>query len=247
MADYRPIKTSYWTDPMIRKLKADERYLYLYFLTCPQMTNLGIVEVSFETIEFETGLPQKRVEEAINSLQEKNRIYYHRETEELVVRNWLKHNITSSPHLLANIKKAFYLLKCRALVKLLYGAGDLRIDEIQEIVENDETVFNTTVEPANKVLLPREPRFQKPTIIELEVYIAEIEGKFKAQDFFDFYESSGWKLSNGNQMKDWKSACRVWKSRDDSGKNPNKPQRFGKNLKTTDVKVDWLEDYLKSV
>ena len=32
--------------------------------------------------------------------------------------------------------------------------------------------------------------------------------------FVDYYGQQGWKLSNGNPMKDWKAAARNWARRD---------------------------------
>ncbi|OCR86681.1 hypothetical protein CFT13S00388_07965 [Campylobacter fetus subsp. testudinum] len=53
--------------------------------------------------------------------------------------------------------------------------------------------------------------FQKPTIAEIDIYVQGIGATFKADEFFDFYESNGWRVGK-NPMKDWKATCRRWKS-----------------------------------
>ena len=52
-------------------------------------------------------------------------------------------------------------------------------------------------------------RFNKPTIKDIASYITELGYNFKAEAFYDFYESKGW-LIGKTPMKCWKSACRTW-------------------------------------
>lgn len=55
-------------------------------------------------------------------------------------------------------------------------------------------------------------RFQPPTIQEVSTYMQEKKGwpekfcNYYAEKFFYHYEASGWKLSNGNAMKNWQAA-----------------------------------------
>jgi hypothetical protein len=55
--------------------------------------------------------------------------------------------------------------------------------------------------------------FVRPTLAEVEVYIAERKSPIDAQGFLDFYESKGWRIGN-QAMKDWKAAVRTWERRD---------------------------------
>ena len=52
--------------------------------------------------------------------------------------------------------------------------------------------------------------FTPPTIEEVKDYTAEKGLAIDAERFIDYYEAQGWKLSNGNQMKDWRAAARRW-------------------------------------
>ena len=53
-----------------------------------------------------------------------------------------------------------------------------------------------------------------PTVEEVAAYCQERQNCIDPQRFFDYYSAQGWKLSNGNPMKDWKAAVRNWESRD---------------------------------
>ena len=52
-------------------------------------------------------------------------------------------------------------------------------------------------------------RFVKPKVEEIESYCKERNNSVDAQQFFDYYESKGWKVGK-SPMKDWKSAVRTW-------------------------------------
>lgn len=57
-------------------------------------------------------------------------------------------------------------------------------------------------------------RFKKPTLDEVSDYAAEIGSPtFDAQNFIDYYESNGWRVSR-NLMKDWKATVRNWVRRE---------------------------------
>ena len=57
-------------------------------------------------------------------------------------------------------------------------------------------------------------RFSPPTVIEVAAYCHERRNGVDANRFVDYYAQQGWKLSNGNPMKDWQAAVRNWERRD---------------------------------
>jgi hypothetical protein len=68
-----------------------------------------------------------------------------------------------------------------------------------------------------------------PNTAEVMLFATESNLNLDAEAFCDYYGAQGWKLSNGNQMKDWKAAARNWSRRDreksDSAKakDPGRP------------------------
>ena len=57
-------------------------------------------------------------------------------------------------------------------------------------------------------------KFSPPSIEEISEYLTSAElDSVDPGRFYDYYEQQGWKLSNGNQMKDWKAAARNWQRR----------------------------------
>ena len=60
--------------------------------------------------------------------------------------------------------------------------------------------------------------FVKPTVPEIAAYSISIFAEVDPQQFFDHYESNGWRVGR-NPMRDWKATVRTWKKR----KNDFKP------------------------
>lgn len=56
-------------------------------------------------------------------------------------------------------------------------------------------------------------KFVKPSVEEIAAYCTERNNNIDPQQFFDFYESKGWKVGN-QSMKDWKAAVRTWERRE---------------------------------
>ena len=56
-------------------------------------------------------------------------------------------------------------------------------------------------------------RFRKPTLDEVTEYINENYFLVTPEEFYDYYESNGWKVGR-NPMKDWKATVRNWNSKE---------------------------------
>lgn len=61
----------------------------------------------------------------------------------------------------------------------------------------------------------------RPTVEDVRNYCQERKNSIDPQHFVDYYEQQGWKLSNGNPLKDWKAAIRNWERRDQDKKPRN--------------------------
>ena len=81
--------------------------------------------------------------------------------------------------------------------------GKSHIKYVEGVLKNKMLEENI---PANN---PKRKRFVKPTTSEIEQYCIERNNNVNAEQFFDYYESNGWKVGK-NSMKDWKAAVRTW-------------------------------------
>ena len=60
---------------------------------------------------------------------------------------------------------------------------------------------------------PKRKNFVKPTVEEIAAFCKEKKYNVNAQQFFNFYESNGWKIGR-NAMKSWQAAVQNWNARD---------------------------------
>ena len=60
---------------------------------------------------------------------------------------------------------------------------------------------------------PKRKNFVKPTVEEIAAYCKEKKYTVNAQQFFNYYESNGWKIGR-NAMKSWQAAVQNWNTRE---------------------------------
>lgn len=60
---------------------------------------------------------------------------------------------------------------------------------------------------------PKRKNFVKPTVEEIAAYCKEKNYNVNAQQFFNYYESNGWKIGR-NAMKSWPAAVQNWNTRE---------------------------------
>ena len=104
--------------------------------------------------------------------------------------------------------------------------------EIEKELELDSSAKSTTT---------KRKRFEKPSISDIKQYCMERNNNIDASQFFDYYESNGWKVGK-NSMKDWKAAVRTWERSE--YRKPNSK----KNSKEDAINVvkELMEEYEQS-
>nr|DAY11180.1 MAG TPA: replisome organizer protein [Caudoviricetes sp.] len=81
--------------------------------------------------------------------------------------------------------------------------GKSHIKYVEGVLKNKMLERNVPVSNTKK------KRFVKPTVEEVKQYCIERNNCVNAEQFYDYYESNGWKVGK-NSMKDWKACVRTW-------------------------------------
>lgn len=97
--------------------------------------------------------------------------------------------------------------------------------ELEKDIEIEKEIHSSA-----KSTTTKRKRFEKPSISDIEQYCIERNNNVNAEQFFDHYESNGWKVGK-NSMKDWKAAVRTWERRE--YRKPN----YKKNSKEDAINV----------
>lgn len=83
------------------------------------------------------------------------------------------------------------------------GYGEIEI-ELEKDIEIEKEIDSSA-----KSTTTKRKRFEKPTLSQITQYCLERNNNVNAEQFYDYYESNGWKVGK-NAMKDWKACVRTW-------------------------------------
>ena len=86
------------------------------------------------------------------------------------------------------------------MLQSCYGEIDKELEKDIEIEKEINSSASTTT---------KRKRFEKPTLSQITQYCLERNNNVNAEQFYDYYESNGWKVGK-NAMKDWKACVRTW-------------------------------------
>lgn len=76
MSAYEYVETAIWSDPTFAGLGAHSKLVYLWSFTNPRCNLIGIYKVTPRQVVAETGVRQKRVEEALRELAEVQLLHF---------------------------------------------------------------------------------------------------------------------------------------------------------------------------
>ena len=138
MAAFRKISVTFWSDSFIGDLTPEQKYFYLYLMTNDKTTQCGIYETSIRKICFDTGYNSETVLKLLDFFQEKNKIRFSKETNEIALLNWVKFNDSNSPKVLSCVEKELKNVKNRVLIQYLYSMDTESQEEEEEEEEEEE-------------------------------------------------------------------------------------------------------------
>ena len=76
--------------------------------------------------------------------------------------------------------------------------------ELEKDIEIEKEIHSSA-----KSTTTKRKRFEKPTLSQITQYCLERNNNVNAEQFYDYYESNGWKVGK-NSMKDWEACVRTW-------------------------------------
>ena len=91
----RVVSTSFWEDEtVVNDFSPEDKYFYLYLLTNPHTTQLGIYKLVPKTAAFELGYSKEAVLVLLDRFENKyDMIRYSPETCEVAIKNYLRHSV----------------------------------------------------------------------------------------------------------------------------------------------------------
>ena len=134
MAIFRHIQTAFWKDPkIIEDMTPEDRLFFLYILTNPSTTQIGVYNITKKQMAFELGYSIEVINSLVNRFENQhNVIRYNEETREICIINWGKYNLNKGGKPIIDcVKKEVSQVKDKSLLKII--ADKIEKHEIKDI------------------------------------------------------------------------------------------------------------------
>lgn len=224
----RTIDTSFWTDDKVVDIfSPEDRYFFLYLMTNPHTTQLGIYAINKRYMAFETGYSLDTVKVLLERFDRKyDLIKYSEETGELAIKNYLRHSIVKGGlPIEEQLKREIAMVRdgnlCRYVHDELVQHNNLSttVKNILPILDayanaNAYAYACTQGRTVERTHERTQKRFTPPTLDEVRAYCQERKNNVDPEHFIDYYTANGWKVGGRAAMKDWKAAVRNWEKRE---------------------------------
>ena len=129
----RIVDTGFWTDDKVMDMfSPEDKLFFLYLMTNPHSTQLGIYHINRKSIAFEIGYSVDAVSVLIDRFETKYKmIRYSNDTNEIAIKNYLKHSIIKGGKPVEDLlKKEVSAVKDKTLLQFVYdeiSGSDLNI------------------------------------------------------------------------------------------------------------------------
>ncbi|UDB49859.1 conserved phage C-terminal domain-containing protein [Bacillus safensis] len=153
MAKFRHVQTTFWQDPKVtEEMTPEDRYFFLYLITNPNTTQIGIYSLTKKQMAFDLGYSI----ESVNSLMDRfinhhKLVLYNNVTREVAIKNWPKYNLNKGGKpILDCVTKELREVKDKSLMSVLYPKiENTNIRELFERYGND-TLHDTSTTSGQK-------------------------------------------------------------------------------------------------
>ena len=98
MALFRKLHTAFWQDAkVIEELTPEDKFFFIYLLTNPSTTQIGIYQITKKQMSFELGYSMESINSLMDRFENHHRlIRYNPATREVAIKNWGKYNLDRS-------------------------------------------------------------------------------------------------------------------------------------------------------
>jgi hypothetical protein len=95
MAKFRMVRVDFWRNPVVlEEMTPEDKYYYLYLLTNPNTTQIGIYPITKKQMAFDLGYSIESVHALMDRFIHHHKVIrYNPETRELAIKNWGKYNL----------------------------------------------------------------------------------------------------------------------------------------------------------
>ena len=141
MSIKRIIDTQFWTDDkVVDMFSPEDKLFFLYLMTNPHTTQLGIYKINKKIMAFELGYSVEVVSVLVERFENKYKlIWYSPQTQEIAIKNYLKHSIIKGGKPVYDLLvKEIKQVKNKELIKCVYNS----IYDSDDLNETVKSILN---------------------------------------------------------------------------------------------------------
>ncbi|WP_456276523.1 DnaD domain protein [Bacillus sp. AK128] len=220
---YRIVRTDFWLNPMFsEEMTPEDRYFFLYLLTNPHTTQIGIYKITKKQMAFDMGYSIESVESLMNRFIEHHElIRYNPDTREIAIKNWGRYNLQKGGKpvmdcILSELKDVedvsliAYVAQCveKEDILAVYESFCNKMEEVEldEFLEDDESspdssrdLFTIRGHKEKHKYKHKEKQQQKALELGIEFDLdRESSKKEDIKEIIEFWDQNGFGLSNVN-------------------------------------------------
>lgn len=236
MAIKRIVSTEFWTDKkVVEQFTPEDKLFFLYLLTNPHTTQIGIYPFITKIAAFEIGYSTDTIVNLVDRFERYGIVKYSQKSGEIAVKNYLKHSIVKGGTPVYDLlKKEAGQIKDKVLLDFVLSSNaDNPNDTVRQFVsdftndndndnDNDESYhesYHESSEPKQSEIKKQPKRFIPPSLQEVKDYAASMHLDIDPAKFMSYYTASDWHDSQGKKVRNWKQKAITWSGR---GKKPEK-------------------------
>ncbi|MBO1627450.1 DnaD domain-containing protein [Bacillus arachidis] len=197
MGVYRSVQVNFWQDEFVLDLTPEERYFYMYLLTCSKTRQCGIYPLPLRLVEMETGYNRETVEKLLQRFIAYGKILFDAKTKELYILNWLRYNPITNTNIEKCVLRELKTVKNKEFVHMFLQRSLEQELNIPLLLEH----FGMPVEASD--MIPQEV-VQECEVNEVEEEI-EVEEVNPGNSVYTFYEQNFGSLSSyaAKELSEW--------------------------------------------
>lgn len=123
MANFRQVYVEFWQDPkVLEELTPEDKYFYLYLLTNPNTTQIGVYRITKKRMAFDMGYSPESVSSLLDRFQHHHKlVVYNSETREIAIIKWGKYNLKKAGKPMMDcIEKELKQIEDKTLLELIF-------------------------------------------------------------------------------------------------------------------------------
>ena len=196
MAKYRHVHVDFWQDAkVVEEMTPEDRYFYIYLLTNPNTTQIGIYQITKKQMAFDLGYSIETINKLLDRFEKVHEVIrYNPDTREIAVINWGKYNLVKGGKpILDCVRRELSEVKDKSMIALVAQKipnetiKSLFLEHIDDTFHDTSTIRTTLSGEKEKEKQKQKEKQKEKYVESLEIF--EDEKLDEMEEVYQFYQN----------------------------------------------------------